>query len=143
MCPYNMCPFKVFNFINWSHCRLSDYGLKDLPADILKHMKSIKTLDFSRNNLTTFPEVTLKTLETLDISENNIDSIDFVKNLPNLKQLMVEGNPNIQVKLAMFCQCPKQKWGKNSYSCLLPNGCLIITGKFAFIRLFIGHNSHA
>lgn len=107
-----MCPFKVFNFINWSHCRLSDYGLKDLPADILRHMKSIKTLDFSRNNLTAFPEVTLKTLETLDISENNIDSIDFVKNLPNLKQLMVEGNPNIQVKLAMFCQCPKQKWGK-------------------------------
>lgn len=109
---YDMCPCKVFNFINWSHCRLSDYGLKDLPADILRHMKSIKTLDFSRNNLTTFPEVTLKTLETLDISENNIDSIDFVKNLPNLKQLMVEGNPNIQVKLAMFCQCPKQKWGK-------------------------------
>lgn len=102
----------MFNFINCSHCRLSDYGLKDLPADILRHMKSIKTLDFSRNNLTTFPEVTLKTLETLDISENNIDSIDFVKNLPNLKQLMVEGNPNIQVKLAMFCQCPKQKWGK-------------------------------
>lgn len=83
--------------------RLSDYGLKDLPADILKHMKSIKTLDFSRNNLTTFPEVTLKTLETLDISENNIDSIDFVKNLPNLKQLMVEGNPNIQVKFTTFC----------------------------------------
>lgn len=83
--------------------RLSDYGLKDLPADILKHMKSIKTLDFSRNNLTTFPEVTLKTLETLDISENNIDSIDFVKNLPNLKQLMVEGNPNIQVKFTIFC----------------------------------------
>lgn len=66
-------------------------------------MKSIKTLDFSRNNLTTFPEVTLKTLETLDISENNIDSIDFVKNLPNLKQLMVEGNPNIQVKFTTFC----------------------------------------
>lgn len=87
---------------------LSDYGLKDLPADILKHMKSIKTLDFSRNNLTTFPEVTLKTLETLDISENNIDSIDFVKNLPNLKQLMVEGNPNIQAshKIEAVLKCP-------------------------------------
>lgn len=123
----------MLNFINFSHNRLSDYGLKDLPADILKHMKSIKTLDFSRNNLTTFPEVTLKTLETLDISENNIDSIDFVKNLPNLKQLMVEGNPNIQVKLTVYGQCQKQKWGNKflphlALVCYQMNGCLIITG---------------
>lgn len=128
-----MSQWRVFNFKSFSHNRLSDYGLKDLPADILKHMKSIKTLDFSRNNLTTFPEVTLKTLETLDISENNIDSIDFVKNLPNLKQLMVEGNPNIQVKLTVYGQCQKQKWGNKflphlALVCYQMNGCLIITG---------------
>ncbi|XP_061179671.1 leucine-rich repeat and WD repeat-containing protein 1-like [Saccostrea echinata] len=75
---------------------LSDYGLEELPTDVLKHMKTLKVLDLSCNNLTTFPDVTLKTLETLDISENNIKSVDFVRNLPSLRHLMLEGNPNIQ-----------------------------------------------
>lgn len=65
--------------------RLFDYGLKDLFVDILKYMKSIKILDFFRNNFIIFLEVILKILEILDIFENNIDFIDFVKNFSNFK----------------------------------------------------------
>lgn len=112
------CFSTIYSYlIEWciSFYRLSDYGLEDLPADILKHLKNLKVLDLSCNKLQAFPEVTLKTLETLDISENNINSVDFVRNLPNLRQLMLAGNPLIQVRPKISrlingsCQLNKEK----------------------------------
>ncbi|XP_055995533.1 leucine-rich repeat and WD repeat-containing protein 1-like isoform X2 [Ostrea edulis] len=87
---------------------LSDYSLEELPMGILKHMKNLKVLDLSRNKIKTFPDVTLKTLETLNVSENHLESVDFVRNLPNLKELVMEGNPSLHSKhkVEAVLKCP-------------------------------------
>ena len=83
---------------NLTEIRILNVGYNQISTlnDELINSHQLVNLNFSGNNLETFPNINMKNLKILDISYNNllhIPSTLNLKNLPVLEILAISGNP--------------------------------------------------
>ena len=81
--------------LNLSHNRL-----KELP-DIFLEFINLTCLNVNNNRLSSLPESIrrLKRLQELDLRNNQLKVLDVVRKLPDLRKLLVEGNPLTLVEI--------------------------------------------
>ena len=83
-----------FSLTNILSLKLSHNRLKKLP-DIFLQLINLTCLNVNNNRLSSLPESIgcLKRLQELDLRNNQLKVLDVVRKLPELKKLLVEGNP--------------------------------------------------
>ena len=83
-----------FSLTNILSLKLSHNRLKKLP-DIFLQLINLTCLNVNNNRLSSLPESIgcLKQLQELDLRNNQLKVLDVVRKLPELKKLLVEGNP--------------------------------------------------
>ena len=81
--------------LNLSHNRL-----EKLP-DIFLQLINLTCLNVNNNRLSSLPESIgcLKRLQELDLRNNQLKVLDVVRKLPDLRKLLVEGNPLTLVEI--------------------------------------------
>ena len=81
--------------LNLSHNRL-----EKLP-DIFLQLINLRCLYVNNNRLSSLPESIgcLKRLQELDLRNNQLKVLDVVRKLPDLRKLLVEGNPLTLVEI--------------------------------------------
>ena len=91
----NMRKLSNILSLNLSHNRL-----KELP-DIFLEFINLTCLNVNNNRLSSLPESIrrLKRLQELDLRNNQLKVLDVVRKLPDLRKLLVEGNPLTLVKI--------------------------------------------
>ena len=74
---------------------LSYNNLLNLPGLYLFPMESLTCLKVNDNRLSFLPKSMrwLKGLQEVDLRNNQLKKLDVVRELPNLRKLLVEGNP--------------------------------------------------
>ena len=85
---------KNFSLTNTLSLNLSHNRLEKLP-DIFLQLINLTCLYVNKNRLSSLPESIgyLKRLQELDLRNNQLKVLDVVRKLPELKKLLVEGNP--------------------------------------------------
>ena len=85
---------KNFSLTNTLSLNLSHNRLEKLP-DIFLQLINLTCLYVNNNRLSSLPESIgcLKRLQELDLRNNQLKVLDVVRKLPELKKLLVEGNP--------------------------------------------------
>ena len=83
-----------FSLTNILSLKLSHNRLEKLP-DIFLQLINLTCLYVNKNRLSSLPESIgyLKRLQELDLRNNQLKVLDVVRKLPELKKLLVEGNP--------------------------------------------------
>ena len=83
-----------FSLTNILSLKLSHNRLEKLP-DIFLQLINLKCLSVNDNRLSSLPESIgwLERLQELDLRNNQLKVLDVVRKLPELKKLLVEGNP--------------------------------------------------
>ena len=83
-----------FSLTNILSLNLSHNRLEKLP-DIFLQLINLTCLYVNKNRLSSLPESIgyLKRLQELDLRNNQLKVLDVVRKLPELKKLLVEGNP--------------------------------------------------
>ena len=86
---------KLANILNLSHNRL-----EKLP-NIFLQLINLTCLYVNNNRLSSLPESMkyLKRLQELDLRNNQLKVLDVVRKLPDLRKLLVEGNPLTLVEI--------------------------------------------
>ena len=90
----NFSPADILS-LNLSHNRL-----EKLP-DIFLQLINLTCLYVNNNRLSSLPESIgcLKRLQELDLRNNQLKVLDVVRKLPDLRKLLVEGNPLTLVEI--------------------------------------------
>ena len=85
---------KNFSLTNTLSLNLSHNRLEKLP-DIFLQLINLTCLYVNKNRLSSLPESIgcLERLQELDLRNNQLKVLDVVRKLPELKKLLVEGNP--------------------------------------------------
>ena len=83
-----------FSLTNILSLNLSHNRLEKLP-DIFLQLINLTCLSVNDNRLSSLPESIgwLERLQELDLRNNQLKVLDVVRKLPELKKLLVEGNP--------------------------------------------------
>ena len=91
---------NVQQLANILSLNLSHNRLKRLPVIFLK-MINLTCLYVNNNRLSSLPESIgcLKRLQELDLRNNQLKVLDVVRKLPDLRKLLVEGNPLTLVEI--------------------------------------------
>ena len=98
LCIYRIEEFlhsrKNFSLTNILSLSLSHNRLEKLP-DIFLQLINLTCLYVNNNRLSSLPESIgcLKRLQELDLRNNQLKVLDVVRKLPDLRKLLVEGNP--------------------------------------------------
>ena len=91
---------NVKELANILSLNLSHNRLEKLP-DIFLQLINLTCLYVNNNRLSSLPESIgcLKRLQELDLRNNQLKVLDVVRKLPNLRKLLVEGNPLTLVEI--------------------------------------------
>ena len=91
---------NVKQLANILSLNLSHNRLKNLP-DIFLQLINLTCLNVNNNRLSSLPESIgcLKRLQELDLRNNQLKVLDVVRKLPDLRKLLVEGNPLTLVEI--------------------------------------------
>ena len=91
---------NVQQLANILSLNLSHNRLKSLPVIFLE-MINLTCLYVNNNRLSSLPESIgcLKRLQELDLRNNQLKVLDVVRKLPDLRKLLVEGNPLTLVEI--------------------------------------------
>ena len=91
---------NVKKLANIRSLNLSHNRLKKLPVIFLK-LINLTCLNVNNNRLSSLPESIgcLKRLQELDLRNNQLKVLDVVRKLPDLRKLLVEGNPLTLVEI--------------------------------------------
>ena len=91
---------NVKKLANILSLNLSHNRLKNLP-DIFLQLINLTCLNVNNNRLSSLPESIgcLERLQELDLRNNQLKVLDVVRKLPDLRKLLVEGNPLSLVKI--------------------------------------------
>ena len=91
---------NVKKLANILSLNLSHNRLKNLP-DIFLQLINLTCLNVNNNRLSSLPESIgcLKRLQELDLRNNQLKVLDVVRKLPDLRKLLVEGNPLTLVEI--------------------------------------------
>ena len=91
---------KNFSLTNTLSLNLSHNRLEKLP-DIFLQLINLTCLYVNKNRLSSLPESIgyLKRLQELDLRNNQLKVLDVVRKLPELRKLLVEGNPLTLVEI--------------------------------------------
>ena len=91
---------NVKQLANILSLNLSHNRLEKLP-DIFLQLINLTCLYVNNNRLSSLPESIgcLKRLQELDLRNNQLKVLDVVRKLPNLRKLLVEGNPLTLVEI--------------------------------------------
>ena len=89
-----------FSLTNILSLNLSHNRLEKLP-DIFLQLINLTCLYVNNNRLSSLPESIgcLKRLQELDLRNNQLKVLDVVRKLPDLRKLLVEGNPLTLVEI--------------------------------------------
>ena len=89
-----------FSLANILSLNLSHNRLEKLP-DIFLQLINLTCLYVNNNRLSSLPESIgcLKRLQELDLRNNQLKVLDVVRKLPDLRKLLVEGNPLTLVEI--------------------------------------------
>ena len=89
-----------FSLTNILSLNLSHNRLEKLP-DIFLQLINLTCLYVNNNRLSSLPKSIgyLKRLQELDLRNNQLKVLDVVRKLPDLRKLLVEGNPLTLVKI--------------------------------------------
>ena len=89
-----------FSLRNILSLNLSHNRLEKLP-DIFLQLINLTCLYVNNNRLSSLPESIgcLKRLQELDLRNNQLKVLDVVRKLPDLRKLLVEGNPLTLVEI--------------------------------------------
>ena len=91
---------NVKKLANILSLNLSHNRLENLP-DIFLQLINLTCLYLNNNRLSSLPESIgcLKRLQELDLRNNQLKVLDVVRKLPDLRKLLVEGNPLTLVEI--------------------------------------------
>ena len=91
---------NVKKLANILSLNLSHNRLKNLP-DIFLQLINLTCLNVNNNRLSSLPESIgrFKRLQELDLRNNQLKVLDVVRKLPDLRKLLVEGNPLTLVEI--------------------------------------------
>ena len=91
---------NVKKLANILSLNLSHNRLKNLP-DIFLQLINLTCLNVNNNRLSSLPESIgcLERLQELDLRNNQLKVLDVVRKLPDLRKLLVEGNPLTLVEI--------------------------------------------
>ena len=91
---------NVKKLANILSLNLSHNRLEKLP-DIFLQLINLTCLNVNNNRLSSLPESIrrLKRLQELDLRNNQLKVLDVVRKLPDLRKLLVEGNPLTLVEI--------------------------------------------
>ena len=91
---------NVKKLANILSLNLSHNRLKNLP-DIFPQLINLTCLNVNNNRLSSLPESIgcLERLQELDLRNNQLKVLDVVRKLPDLRKLLVEGNPLTLVEI--------------------------------------------
>ena len=91
---------NVKKLANILSLNLSHNRLKKLP-DIFPQLINLTCLNVNNNRLSSLPESIgrFKRLQELDLRNNQLKVLDVVRKLPDLRKLLVEGNPLTLVEI--------------------------------------------
>ena len=91
---------NVKKLANILSLNLSHNRLKKLP-DIFLQLINLTCLNVNNNRLSSLPESIgcLERLQELDLRNNQLKVLDVVRKLPDLRKLLVEGNPLTLVEI--------------------------------------------
>ena len=91
----SMCMFRFFSPVYIRSLNLSYNNLEKLPYCVLPQLENLTCLYVNDNRLSSLPESMkfLERLQELDLRNNQLKRLDVVRELPNLRKLLVEGNP--------------------------------------------------
>ena len=90
------CRFRLFSPEDIRSLNLSYNNLEKLPC-VFPQLENLTCLYVNDNRLSSLPESMkfLERLQELDLRNNQLKRLDVVRELPNLRKLLVEGNPLI------------------------------------------------
>ena len=93
----SMCMFRFFSPEDIRSLNLSYNNLEKLPYCVFPQLENLTCLYVNDNRLSSLPESMkfLERLQELDLRNNQLKRLDVVRELPNLRKLLVEGNPLI------------------------------------------------
>ena len=91
---------EKFSLTNILSLNLSHNRLEKLP-DIFLQLINLTCLNVNNNRLSSLPESIgcLERLQELDLRNNQLKVLDVVRKLPDLRKLLVEGNPLTLVEI--------------------------------------------
>ena len=88
------CRFRFFSPEDIRSLNLSYNNMEKLPC-VFPQLENLTCLYVNDNRLSSLPESMkfLKRLQELDLRNNRLKRLDVVRELPDLRKLLVEGNP--------------------------------------------------
>ena len=102
----SMCMFRFFSPVYIRSLNLNYNNMEKLPKCVFSQFENLTYLYVKDNRLSSLPERMkfLKRLQELDLRNNRLKRLDVVRELPDLRKLLVEGNPLIQEEIRSLCK---------------------------------------